>query len=131
MKYSESNPPLVCMLTQSTCYQGTGLMTPCGVLLHSTGANNTSISRYVQPSDDAPDREEMLKILGTNKYNNDWNHIYYEAGVQAFIGELANGTVASVQTLPPNFRPWGCGKGPKGSCNDGWIQFEISNIVSV
>lgn len=27
--------------------------------------------------------------------------------------------------MPWNYRPWGCGSGPKGSCNDGWIQFEI------
>ena len=27
--------------------------------------------------------------------------------------------------MPWDFRPWGCGSGPKGSLNDGWIQFEI------
>ena len=27
--------------------------------------------------------------------------------------------------MPWNFRPWGCGKGSNGTCNDGWIQFEI------
>ena len=27
--------------------------------------------------------------------------------------------------MPWNFRPWGCGSGSKGSCNSGWIQFEI------
>ncbi len=27
--------------------------------------------------------------------------------------------------MPWNYRPWGCGSGPKGSCNTGWIQFEI------
>ena len=27
--------------------------------------------------------------------------------------------------MPWNFRPWGCGSGPNGSCNSGWIQFEI------
>ena len=27
--------------------------------------------------------------------------------------------------MPWNYRPWGCGKGSKGTCNDGWIQFEI------
>ena len=27
--------------------------------------------------------------------------------------------------MPWNYRPWGCGSGRKGSCNNGWIQFEI------
>ena len=27
--------------------------------------------------------------------------------------------------MPWNYRPWGCGSGKKGSCNTGWIQFEI------
>jgi len=27
--------------------------------------------------------------------------------------------------MPWNYKPWGCGGGRKGSCNNGWIQFEI------
>ena len=27
--------------------------------------------------------------------------------------------------MPWEYRPWGCGSGSAGSCNDGWIQFEI------
>jgi len=27
--------------------------------------------------------------------------------------------------MPWNYRPWGCGAGSRGSCNNGWIQFEI------
>ncbi len=27
--------------------------------------------------------------------------------------------------MPWNYRPWGCGSGSRGSCNTGWIQFEI------
>jgi hypothetical protein len=27
--------------------------------------------------------------------------------------------------MPWDFKPWGCGSGPKGSCNNGWMQFEI------
>jgi hypothetical protein len=47
MKYSEKNLPLVCMMTQSTCYKGTEKMKPLGVLWHSTGANNKTVKRYV------------------------------------------------------------------------------------
>lgn len=125
MKYSTENPPLVCMQTTSTCYKATRKMEVKGVLWHSTGANNPTLKRYVQPSDNAPDREEMLEILGVNKYKNDWNHITREAGLNAWIGKLADGTVTTVQTMPWDYRPWGCGSGSKGSCNNGWIQFEI------
>jgi hypothetical protein len=27
--------------------------------------------------------------------------------------------------MPWNYKPWGCGSGSKGSCNNGWMQFEI------
>lgn len=125
MKYSDSNAPIVCMQTNSTCYKGTSKMTIKGVLWHSTGANNTSLKRYVQPSDNASDKAEMLKLIGTNSYKNDWNHIERQAGVNAWIGKLADGTIATVQAMPWDYRPWGCGSGSKGSCNSGWIQFEI------
>ena len=125
MKYSKENPPIVCLMTQSTCYQGTTEMKPLGVLWHSTAANNPRISRYVQPDDDAPNRDEMIRLLGTNQYKNDWNHIYLRAGVTAFVGKLASGEIASVQTLEWTQSPWGCGAGSKGTCNYGWMQFEI------
>ena len=125
MKYSENNKPLVCMQTQSTCYQNTKKMDVKGVLWHSTGANNPTLKRYVQPSDDAADREAWLELLGVNQYHNDWNHITRQAGLNAWIGKLANGTVTTVQTMPWDFKPWGCGSGSQGSCNNGWIQFEI------
>lgn len=67
----------------------------------------------------------MMALLGKNKYGNDMNHIYREMGVNAWIGKLADGTTTLIQTLPWHYRPWGCGKGRNGSCNDGWIQFEI------
>ena len=130
MKYSASKKPLVCMQTQSTCYKGTSKMTVKGVLWHSTGANNPNLKRYVQPSDVKPasdtyTKAEWLKILGTNNNKNDMNHIKREMGVNGWIGKLANGSVAAIQLMPWDYKPWGCGSGPKGSCNNGWIQFEI------
>jgi hypothetical protein len=100
-------------------------MTVKGVLWHSTGANNPNLRRYIQPSDNAPDRDTWLKLLGTNTNKNDWNHITRQAGLNCWIGKLADGTVTTVQTMPWNYKPWGCGSGSKGSCNNGWIQFEI------
>lgn len=125
MKYSDKNKPLVCMMTQSTCYKGTRKFTPRGILWHSTGANNPNLKRYVQPDDNAKDKTEWLARLGKNQYGNDWNHIDRQAGMNFWIGKLADGTVATVQTMPWDYRPWGRGSGPKGSCNDTHIQFEI------
>ena len=125
MKYSDKNKPLVCMMTQSTCYKGTRKFTPKGVLWHSTGANNPWLKRYVQPDDNAGDRAEWLNRLGKNQYNNDWNHIDHQAGLNFWIGKLADGTVTAVQTMPWDYRPWGCGSDSKGSCNNTHIQFEI------
>lgn len=125
MKYSDKNKPLVCMMTQSTCYKGTRKFTPKGVLWHSTGANNPNLKRYVQPDDNAADRAYWLEKLGKNAYANDWNHIDRQAGLNFWIGKLADGTVTAVQTMPWDYRPWGCGSGSKGSCNDTHIQFEI------
>lgn len=126
MKYSNSNRPIQCMLTNSTCYKGTTPMEVKGVLWHSTGANNPTLKRYVQPSTDDPNYSYLIDKIGKNQYNNDFNHIYVKAGLNAFIGEFADGSVGTVQTMPWNWKPWGCGSGAKGSCNNGWIQFEIA-----
>lgn len=67
----------------------------------------------------------MIALIGKNKYNNDWNHIDHQAGLNAWIGKLADGSVTTLQTMPWDYRPWGCGSGANGSCNNGWIQFEI------
>ena len=130
MKYTTQNKPLICMQTQSKCYKQTSKMTIKGILWHDTGANNKKISRYVQPSDTKPaedtyTKDQWLSILGTNPNKNDWNHVSVSSGLNCWIGTLADGTVTTVQTMPWDYRPWGCGSGSKGSCNDGWIQFEI------
>lgn len=125
MKYNDKNKPLQCFMTQSTCYKGTGKMAVKGVLWHSTGANNPTLKRYVQPDDNAANRDELLALIGKNSYGNDWNHIYRKAGLNCWIGKLADGTIATIQTMPWDYMPWGCGSGSKGSCNAGWIQFEI------
>ena len=125
MKYSESNKPYVCMQTNSSCYKGTKIMKVLGVLFHSTGVPNTSLSRYVQPSDNSPTKAKDLAKIGTNTAKNDWNHIDTKAGVNAWIGKFADGSIGTVQAMPWNYRPWGCGSGNRGSCNNGWIQFEI------
>ena len=125
MKYSSTNAPIECMMTNSTCYKNTREFRPMGILWHSTGSNNPNIRRYVQPSETDPNYSKLITLLGTNKYKNDWNHIEYQAGLNAWVGKLADGSVAAVQTMPWNYRPWGCGTGSNGSCNDTHINFEI------
>lgn len=125
MKYSKNNPPIVCMQTNSTCYKNTTVMIPRGVLWHDTGAGNPNISRYVQPMETDDNYAEMVAILGKNKYGNDWNHKARQAGMNCWVGKLADGTVATVQTMPWDYAPWGCGSGKKGTLNATHMQFEI------
>jgi len=120
-----SYQPYVCLLTHSSCYKKTSKMNIKGVLWHSTGANNPNLKRYVQPYEGDPNYNEAIAKLGVNKAHNDWNHANLSVGVNAFIGKFADGSVGAVQTLPWDYKPWGCGSGKKGSCNNGWIQFEI------
>ncbi len=112
-------------MKNSTCYKGTGKMQVKGILWHSTGANNPNLCRYVQPHESDANYNELIAVLGKNKYNNDWNHIKRDAGLNAWIGKLADGSVTTVQTMPWDYKPWGCGKGKNGSCNNNFIQFEI------
>ena len=39
-----------CELVNNACYSGSYERTPTGIVVHSTGANNTFLSRYVQPA---------------------------------------------------------------------------------
>lgn len=102
------------LLTKNDCYKSGKTITPKGVMVHSTGANNPKISRYV-PGDTE---------IGKNTGGNHWN----QSGklcVHAFIGKFADGKVGTVQTLPWNRRAWHCGSGKKGSANSTHISFEI------
>ena len=101
-----------CFLTNNKCYKAGKAITPKGIMVHSTGANNPNLKRYVQPDDGK---------LGKNVYGNSWNTDDVSVCVHAFIGKLKDGTVATYQTLPWNHRGWHSG----GSANDTHIGFEI------
>lgn len=103
------------ILTENACYKAGQKITVKGIMLHSTGANNTWLKRYVGPDDG---------LLGKNQYGNHWNTFHpdgREICCHAFIGKLADETVATYQTLPWNHRGWHAG----GSANDTHIGFEI------
>jgi len=107
------------LLTDNACYKAGKAITPRGIMVHSTGANNPNLKRYVGPDDG---------LLGKNQYNNHWNTDKpggRQVCVHAFIGKLADGTIATYQTLPWNMRGWHCGSGSQGSGNDTHISFEI------
>ena len=124
-KYTENNQPLVCLMTNSTCYLSTKNMIPKGIVWHSTGMNNAYLYKYVQPSLTDPNYQNLIELLGKNTYGNDWNHTSHQEGYHCWIGKLKDNTVAAVQTLPWNYIGWGCGAGTNGSCNDCWIQLQI------
>ena len=73
----------------------------------------------------------LKQLLGVNRYGNHWNQYYADgtagrfACVNAFIGKLADGSIATVQTLPWDMLPWGVGSGSAGSYNDTHVQFEV------
>lgn len=102
--------------TKNPCYKAGKKITPSGIVVHSTGANNPNLKRYVGPDDG---------ILGHNKNGNHWNNEDADKCVHAFIGKAADGSIKVYQTLPWNYRCWGVGSGKKGSYNATHIQFEI------
>ena len=100
------------ILTENDSHKAGRTIVPRGVMVHSTGANNPELRRYVQPDDGR---------LGANRHGNHWNRPGVQKCVHAFIGKTADGTVAVYQTLPWTCRGWHCG----GKANNTHISFEI------
>lgn len=99
------------LLTHNDCYLRGRTIRPQGVMVHSTGANNPYLRRYIAPDDGR---------LGTPSPRH-WNQGGVGACVHAMIGKLADGSVCAYQTLPWTMRGWHCGR----SGNDTHIAFEI------
>ena len=107
-----------CYQTKNPCYRKGTPMKPVGIVVHSTGANNPHLGRYV----DCPER------LGVNRYGNHWNRPEAATLVHGAIGLDKEGFVTVVNTLPYTMAAWGVGKGSRGSYNydpTGHIQFEM------
>lgn len=106
-----------CLFTQSDCYRSGVRQKTRGIQIHSTGANNPNLSRYVQPDDGR---------LGLNANGNSHNRPGGDVCASAYIGKLSDGTVAVYQTLPWDMRCWLSGNGNNGNANRlGYIGFEI------
>ncbi len=116
-KYAEKEEVTVdmgirkCILTENDCFKAGRTIKPQGIMMHSTGANNPYLKRYVQPNDG---------YIGENPNNNHWNRDV-GLGVHAFIGKCEDGSIATYQTLPWDHRAWHCGD----SANNTHIAFEI------
>ena len=107
-----------CYQTKNPCYRKGTPMKPVGIVVHSTGANNPHLCRYV----DCPER------LGVTRYGNHWNRPEAATLVHGAIGLDKEGFVTVVNTLPYTMAAWGVGKGSRGSYNydpTGHIQFEM------
>ena len=91
---------------------------PVGIIVHSTGANNPYLKRYVN----APE------ICGENPYKNYFDRPDSNVCPHAVIGKDKNGEVRAAKLLPWNVCCWGCGSGSKGSYNysPAYIQIEIA-----
>lgn len=107
-------------LTNNDCYKVGKKHTPIGIMVHSTGANNPELRRYIGPDDG---------VIGKNQYNNHWNQPGIKKCVHAFIGKDKNGVVRIYQTLPWDMAGWHSGVGSlgyaKNANNTGYIGFEI------
>ena len=114
------------MLTANDCYKAGRTITPKGVMVHSTGANNPLVARYVQPVEGQSNEAQLKAEIGGNRNANDWNNPGLDVCTHAFVGKLADGGVGTVQTLPWNHRGWHAGTGTSGgSANNTHIAFEI------
>ena len=103
-------------LTNNECYKKGVKIKPKGGMLHSTGADNPNLKRYVQPN---------IEGIGNNTNGNHWNQHRPDGRqvcVHAFIGKLENGSIATVQTLPWDFKGWHAGK---NAGNNAYIGIEI------
>ena len=110
------------LLNRNDCYRAGKPLKAGGVMWHSTAADNPNLSRYVPGN----------VVIGRNTMGNHWDQSNAEwkakfgvplnKCVHAFIGLLADGSVATVQTLPWDMRGWHAGN---GDGNDRYIGFEI------
>lgn len=86
------------IMTKNDCYKQNKKIKPKGLVVHSTGTNQTDATVFIKR----------------------WNRSGVEKCVHAFVDKKN-----IYQTLPFTMRCWGCGRGKKGTFNDSHIQFEI------
>lgn len=100
-------------LTENECYKDGEQIDVKGLMLHSTGANNPKLGRYV----DAPELEPEVSDYHWNTFRPGGRQVC----VHGFIGLTPEDKVATYQTLPWTMRGWHAG----GKANDTHIGVEI------
>ncbi len=114
----KSSDIFTALAVNNNCYKANRPLIPKGIVVHSTGADNPNLSRYV----DSP------ALAGINRYANHFNTATpggREVCVHAFIGKDIKGEIKIARILPYTMQCWGCGSGARGSYNSSHIQFEI------
>lgn len=96
-------------LVNNDCYKEYDEITPCGIMVHSTGVNNPNISRYSS--------------------ERGWNRPGVQKCVHFMIGKDASGSIGCEQHLPLDCMGWHSGSGSlgwwKNANHQGYIGFEI------
>lgn len=93
----------IAFLKNNRTYKSGKILSPTGIVVHSTGTNQKRISAYTVQ----------------------WDSPSTGVCVHGMLGLDDTGELCFTQTLPYNFRCGGCGSGPRGSYNNSHIQFEI------
>ena len=100
-----------CILTRNDCCRRGTPLVPRGVMvLHSTGANNPYLRRYVQPDDGE---------LGKNRYDNDWNRP--DSGASTHFWAKGRRRHRGLSDAAVEVQAWHCGR----SGNRTHLAFEI------
>ena len=104
--------------TASDCYNESEPQEQKGVQVHCTVKGASYLRRWVGPDDGR---------LGKNRYSNYHNRPGGDVCANAYIGKLADKTVACYQALPWDYRCWLSANGDNGNANRmGYIGFEIA-----
>lgn len=124
-------------VTKNACFIAGVKHKPLGIMVHSTGANNPTLRRYVPVPNEPVNTNNWDnyhpggKVMGSHKFVTGTNGKCATCGgtqvcVHGFIGKLQDGSIATYQILPWDMRGWHSASGSNGSANSmGYIGFEI------
>ena len=88
-----------CIMTNSLCYKQAGRVPEhFGIVVHSTGVNQPRISRYVQPSDNDPNRDEIIADIEKDQIVEDF--LAYVNAVTVTPAANEGGSTPSPSTPP-------------------------------
>lgn len=104
--------------TYSGAYKANRRIKPQRFVIHSTGASNPYLKRWVNDPEHAGENPNKNYFCGENDTQEVMPH--------AVFGLTSEEKYAIINILPYEYRCWGCGAGKLGSYNDSAIQIEIA-----